>query len=36
VIDRIAPFVGVRRVIVTAVLGAKPKPDAAALGANER
>ena len=36
VIDRIAPFVGVRRVIVTAELGAKPKPDAAALGANER
>jgi cell division protein FtsI (penicillin-binding protein 3) len=36
VIDRIAPFVGVRRVIVTADVGAKPKPDAAALGANER
>jgi cell division protein FtsI (penicillin-binding protein 3) len=36
VIDRIAPFVGVRRVIVTADLGAKPKPAAAALGANER
>ena len=35
VIERIAPFVGVRRVIVTSDLGAKPKP-ATDLGANER
>jgi cell division protein FtsI (penicillin-binding protein 3) len=37
VIDRIAPFVGVRRVIVTSALGAQTKPAAAAtLGVNER
>ena len=36
VIGRIAPFVGVRRVIVTSALGAKPLTDAAVLGANER
>ena len=35
VIDRIAPFVGVRRVIVTSDLTAKPKPEPAA-GVNER
>ena len=36
VIDRIAPFVGVRRVIVTSDLGPKRTPDTAALGVNER
>jgi cell division protein FtsI (penicillin-binding protein 3) len=36
VIDRIAPFVGVRRVIVTSDLDARHTPDTAALGANER
>jgi len=36
VIDRIAPFVGVRRVIVTSDSATKPKPDPVALGANER
>jgi cell division protein FtsI (penicillin-binding protein 3) len=36
VIDRIAPFVGVKRVIVTSDLGAKHTPDPAALGVNER
>jgi cell division protein FtsI (penicillin-binding protein 3) len=35
VIDRIAPFLGVRRVIVTSDLTAKPKPEPAA-GVNER
>jgi cell division protein FtsI (penicillin-binding protein 3) len=35
VIDRIAPFVGVKRVIVTSDLGPKAKP-ASDLGANER
>jgi cell division protein FtsI (penicillin-binding protein 3) len=36
VIDRIAPFVGVRRVIVTSDVAAKRAPDTAVLGANER
>jgi len=36
VIDRIAPFVGVRRVIIASDLAAKPKPDPVGLGANER
>lgn len=36
VIDRIAPFVGVRRVVVTADLGPKHAPPTAALGADER
>jgi cell division protein FtsI (penicillin-binding protein 3) len=36
VIDRIAPFVGVRRVIVTSDLGPKRTPDTATLGVNER
>jgi cell division protein FtsI (penicillin-binding protein 3) len=36
VIDRIAPFLGVRRVIIASDLTAKPKADPAALGANER
>jgi cell division protein FtsI (penicillin-binding protein 3) len=36
VIDRIAPFVGVRRVIITSDLGPKPAAAAADLGANER
>jgi cell division protein FtsI (penicillin-binding protein 3) len=36
VINRIAPFLGVRRVIITSDLGPKPAPDTAALGANER
>jgi cell division protein FtsI (penicillin-binding protein 3) len=36
VIDRIAPFLGVRRVIVASDLGAKPAADPATLGANEQ
>ncbi len=36
VIDRIAPFVGVRRVIVTSDLGPKRAPATTALGADER
>jgi cell division protein FtsI (penicillin-binding protein 3) len=36
VIDRIAPFLGVRRVIIPADLGPKAAPDPATLGANER
>jgi cell division protein FtsI (penicillin-binding protein 3) len=36
VINRIAPFLGVRRVILTSDLGPKRAPDTAALGANER
>jgi cell division protein FtsI (penicillin-binding protein 3) len=36
VIDRIAPFVGVRRVIIASDLAPKTKPDTAVLGANEQ
>jgi cell division protein FtsI (penicillin-binding protein 3) len=36
VIDRIAPFLGVRRVIIASDLGPKRAPDAASLGANEQ
>ena len=36
VIERIAPFVGVRRVIVATDLVPKPPADATSLGANER
>jgi cell division protein FtsI (penicillin-binding protein 3) len=36
VIDRIAPFLGVRRVIIPSDLGPKAAPDLATLGANER
>ena len=37
VIDRIAPFLGVRRVVIASDLAPKPaKPDAATLGANEQ
>jgi len=36
VIDRIAPFLGVRRVIIASDLAPKPKPDPVGLGANER
>jgi cell division protein FtsI (penicillin-binding protein 3) len=36
VINRIAPFLGVRRVILTSDLGPKQAPATAALGANER
>jgi cell division protein FtsI (penicillin-binding protein 3) len=36
VIDRIAPFVGVRRVITASDLAPKPPQDAATSGANEQ
>jgi len=36
VIKRIAPFLGVRRVVLTADLTKKPAPDTAALGAHEQ
>jgi len=36
VIDRIAPFLGVRRVIIASDLGPKTDADPASLGANER